>query len=87
MKNKIFIAVLVIISLSAGFFLGRFLASDNITTNYSCLALSRFHADLLVRKYKVAFETSANNPRRDINQKASDLNSQLLKICNTDPTQ
>jgi hypothetical protein len=86
MKNKILVGFIAIFFLTAGTLFGRFLASDNITTNYSCLALARFHADLLIRKYGIQFETSASNPKRDVNQKASDLNSKLLEICNTDPT-
>jgi hypothetical protein len=86
MKNKILIVAIIILSLTVGTLFGRFLASDNITTNYSCLALTRFHADLLIRKYGIQFETSATNPKRDVNQRASDLNSKLLEICNTDPT-
>ncbi|MBW7956118.1 hypothetical protein H3C66_05335 [Patescibacteria group bacterium] len=86
MKNRILIAVLIITCLIAGTLFGRFLAADNITTNYSCLALARFHADLLIREYGIAFETNATNPNRDVNQRASDLNAQLLETCNTDPT-
>lgn len=86
MKNKILLVFLVLVSFIAGSFFGRFLASDNITTNYSCLALARFHADLLIREYGIEFETSASNPKRDINQRASDLNAKLLEICNTDPS-
>ncbi|OGE17355.1 hypothetical protein A2769_00715 [Candidatus Daviesbacteria bacterium RIFCSPHIGHO2_01_FULL_37_27] len=74
------------IALAVGFYLGHLLASDNATTNYGCNTIARFHQDLLVRKYNIDFNTDQDNPRRDINQRASDLNSKLLGICITDPT-
>lgn len=88
MKRYFATIVLVIIALFIGFYFGRLLASDNVTTNYSCGDIARLHADLLMKKYDIydGFNTDQTNPKRDINQKASDLNARLLEICNNDLT-
>ena len=41
-----------------------------------------------MKKYNIhdGFNTDQNNPRHEINQRASDLNGKLLEICDTDPT-
>ncbi|MEK7518179.1 MAG: hypothetical protein AAB583_06580, partial [Patescibacteria group bacterium] len=79
---------LIALSFAIGFYFGRYLASDNVTTNYSCNQIARFHQDLLMKKYNIhdGFNTDQNNPRHEINQRASDLNGKLLEICDTDPT-
>lgn len=79
----IFLGVLLLI---IGFYFGRALASDNITTNYGCNQIARFHQDLLMKKYKVDFDTTQNNPKAELNERAGQLNGKLLEICNTDPS-
>lgn len=79
---------IAVVALIWGFMLGRMLASDNITTNYSCLRIAQFHQDRLMRLYNIddGFNTDSTNPNRDRNQRASDLNRELLSICLKDPT-
>lgn len=81
-RQLIFVITFVLI---LGFYFGRYYASENITTNYECNQIARFHADLLVRNYDIEFNTSQENPNRGINQRASDLNLALLRICMTSP--
>lgn len=88
MKKKSLTIILIAIALGVGFYFGRLLASDNITTNYNCGDIALFHAGLLMKKYDIhdGFNTDQNNPNRDTNQKASDLNAKLLEICTSDLT-
>lgn len=85
-KFLLFLGVAVILVVGS-FLFGRLLSSENITTNYSCHDIAHFHADLLIREYGIEFNTDVTNPNRDINQRASDLNAQLLTICRTNPVQ
>lgn len=50
-----------------------------------CNQIARWHADYLIREYRVDFNTNPENPKKELNQKASELNSMLLAICNTNP--
>ena len=77
----------LLIGLFIGFFLNKILSfDDRLPSYYGCNQIARWHADYLMRKYGFEFNTNSDNPRRDINQKAGELNSKLLEICNTDPT-
>lgn len=77
-KSKLIIYLLI--AFIAGFILAYHLASDNITTQYGCNQIARFHADLLMRKYgKDLFYPEKQN---SLTYKAYDLNQQLLQVCN-----
>lgn len=76
-------------ALAIGFFLGHSLRliDDRLPSYYGCNQIARWHADYLMREYKIndGFNTNLENPRREFNQKASDLNSMILQLCVTDP--
>lgn len=95
MKNKsqkflttIFIVIAFVIGFSiGGLYFGVLLrVDDNLPVGAGCNQIARYHADFLMRKYDIhdVFNTDVSNPRRDINQKASDLNAKLLEVCNTE---
>lgn len=60
---------------------------DRLNMFDGCNQIARLHQDYLMRELDIdpGFDTNLDNPNRDINQKASDLNAKLLEICNTDP--
>lgn len=88
--------ILIITAFIIGFFIrglvlpyfqtDLFPINDILPSRYGCNQIARWYADYLIREYKIEFNTDINNPRRDINQKASNLNGDLLEICLTDPT-
>lgn len=87
-KGVIILSGLALLSFVAGYFVGRFLTRNNAFREFSCYDIANFHADYLIRRYGIydGFNTDQSNPRREINQQASNLNAQLLGICLTDPT-
>ena len=95
MKNKkysSFTIVSIIIAFIIGFsFSGLYFGvllrmDDRLPIGAGCNQIGRYHQDLLMRKYDIydGFNTDQSNPKRVINQKASDLNAKLLEICNTE---
>lgn len=95
MKNKkhnYFVIAFIIISFIIGFSIGALYfgvllrIDDTLPAGAGCNQIARYHADLLMRKYDISdgFNTDQSNPKRAINQKASDLNAKLLEICNTE---
>lgn len=95
-NNKLITFTLVITVFICGFFLRGLVLpyfqsdllprNDTLPTRYGCNQIARWHADYLMREYGIEFNTNSDNPKRDINQKAGDLNGKLLGICNIDPT-
>lgn len=87
MKNRLLTIAFIIIAFVIGLYFGGFLRiDDKLPTGAGCNQIARYHQDLLMRKYDIhdGFNTDLSNPKRDINQKASDLNAELLGICNSD---
>ncbi|MBP9798421.1 hypothetical protein KBC70_04745 [Candidatus Woesebacteria bacterium] len=83
-NRKYFLIVSIFIALIVGLYVGRFLAYENITTNYECGRIAAFHADKLLRDgYK--FDSNEGNPLSDLNQKASNLNLVMRVICSIEP--
>lgn len=89
MSKKHLISIYIVVALVIGFFVGRSLRTvdDKLPPYYGCNQIARWHADYLMREYGVndGFNTNLENPRREFNQKASDLNSMILHICFTNP--
>lgn len=85
--NNFTIFVAVAIGFLAGFYSNRlFLDLDNrLLPTQGCNYIARLHQDYLIREYSINFSTESGNSNNKINQRASDLNSQLLSICNTNP--
>lgn len=83
--NKRYVFLLSILAaLAIGFYAGRFLAYENITTNYECGSIAAFHADKLLRE-GYQFNSNGGNPLSDLNQKASNLNFAIRAICSIEP--
>lgn len=78
---NVLIVPLSLIVFGIGYCLGRYDASENISTRYGCNQIARFHADLLMRSYGIDF----NEIKEDVNVRASDLNVHLLRTCMVDP--
>jgi hypothetical protein len=88
MRRYILIFLLLVGSFVTGFHVRHLIAESELPgTRYSCQSIARSHQDYLMSEYDIdpGFNTDQNNPRRDINQRASDLNAQLLNICETSP--
>lgn len=85
MNNKVLTAVLIIIAFIVGFYGRELLKDDRLHPMYGCNQIARWHQDYLMREYNVTFNTNSDNPISEVNQRASDLNRQLLIICKTDP--
>lgn len=84
--NKYLLAVITLaIGLVLGIGIGRFFTKHNIPVTFSCSDIAYFHADLMMKNYGTTSNTDSTNPNRAINQRASDLNAAILKICHTDP--
>jgi hypothetical protein len=83
--NKRYIFILSIVAaLAIGFYAGRFLAYENITTNYECGRIAAFHADKLLKE-GYQFNSNEGNPLSDLNQNASNLNLVMRVICSIEP--
>lgn len=87
MRNIIAIPLTLVTAFFIGFYAGQLFPSDIVRTHYSCQQIARFHQDYLMSKYSIddGFNTNLNNPKRDINQRASNLNARLLEVCTTPP--
>lgn len=86
--NLVFILVALLVGLYIGLYYGPLLVSDKLPSYYGCNQIARWHQDYLMREYGIhdGFNTNTENPRREFNQKASDLNSMILALCFTDPS-
>lgn len=82
-------SLLIAVTFATGFFLGVLMSynSDKLSPIYGCNQIARWHADYMMREYGIVdgFNTDLNNPRREFNQKASDLNLMILKLCLVNP--
>lgn len=92
MKRIVYIFLLLTLpagTFFAGFLVGHLSPFDIPGTRYSCFQIARFHHDHLMWKYGIYDGSNINidNPRREINQRAIDLNHKLLEVCNENPTQ
>jgi hypothetical protein len=88
MKPFLLILLLTVLAFIGGFYIRHLLPEGELPgTRYSCQSIAREYQDYLMWKYRIdpGFNTDQNNPRRDVNQKASDLTTQLLRICDTSP--
>lgn len=85
MKKALIYLFIFIIGNILGYFIGNFYTKNNLPVLFTCQDIANFHADLLLKNSIKSFNTDSNNPDRDVNQRASDLNAAILRICKTDP--
>lgn len=72
---------------TSGIVIGFTIGHNNFYFKFSCHNIANFHQDYLMNNYGVDFVTDFDNPLRRVNEKASQLNSQLLQICLKNPTE
>ncbi len=86
MKQGIFIFALTVSIFISGYITGQGLTEVGISKTFECHSIAGFHADLLMRRYSINFNFDQDDPNRHLNQKALELNTRLLELCNIDPT-
>jgi hypothetical protein len=78
------IYIVVVLGILTGFYVGHFWAAENLNISFTCNDIRHFHAQLLLRQ-GFEFNVSEENPRRDANQAAADLNHLLWRVCRAHP--
>jgi hypothetical protein len=85
MKKTLTLLFVFAIGIIPGYFIGNFYTKNNLPVSFTCQDIANFHADLLLKNNITSFNTDSTNPDKDVNQRASDLNAAILRICKTDP--